>query len=56
MEGFQKNVLIIAIIVLIISLFLMGMLLGSSDGETWPPLVGDCPDWWIAEGSGNNTT
>jgi hypothetical protein len=56
MEGFQKIVLIIAIIVLIISLVLVGILLRSSSSETWPPLVPECPDWWIADGSGNNTT
>jgi len=56
MEGFQKIVLIIAIIVLIITLIFIGVLLGGSSGESWPPLVGDCPDWWIADGSGNNTT
>jgi hypothetical protein len=56
MEGFQKIVLIIAIIVLIITLVFFGLVLGGSSGETWPPLVPDCPDWWIADGSGNNTT
>ena len=55
MEGFQKIVLIIAIIVLIVTLVFIGMVLVSSNGETWPPLVPDCPDWWIADGSGNNT-
>jgi len=56
MEGFQKIVLIIAIIGLIITLVIMGLALGTSSGETWPPLVADCPDWWIADGSGNNST
>lgn len=56
MEGFQKIVLIIAIIVLILSLLFVGLALGGSSGESWPPLVSDCPDWWIADGSGNNTT
>ena len=55
MEGFQKTVLIIAIIVLIITLVVLGFVLNSGD-ETWPPLVPDCPDWWIADGSGNNST
>ena len=56
MEGFQKIVLIIAIIVLIITLVVMGLLLSSSSGEIWPPSVPVCPDWWIADGSGNNST
>ena len=55
MEGFQKIVLIIAIIVLIVTLVIMGLALGTSSAETWPPLVSDCPDWWIADGSGNNS-
>ena len=56
MEGFQKIVLIIAIIVLIITLVVMGLALGSASGESWPPVLPDCPDWWIADGSGNNST
>jgi hypothetical protein len=56
MEGFQKIVLIIAIIVLIITLVFVGFLLNSSGSESWPPVVPDCPDWWIADGSGNNST
>jgi hypothetical protein len=56
MEGFQKTVLIIAIIVLIITLVVMGLVLSSGSGETWPPSVPVCPDWWIADGSGNNST
>ena len=56
MEGFQKTVLIIAIIVLIITLVVMGIVLSSGSGETWPPSVPVCPDWWIADGSGNNST
>jgi hypothetical protein len=56
MEGFQKIVLIIAIIVLIITLVVMGIALNSARSETWPPLLPDCPDWWIADGSGNMST
>ena len=57
MEGFQKTVLIVAVIVLIIALVVMGILLaGGKNGETWPPLVSDCPDWWVIDGSGNNAT
>lgn len=56
MEGFQKIVLIIAIIVLIITLIFIGIALGSSSKAAWPPLVANCPDWWIADGSGNNST
>ena len=55
MEGFQKIVLIIATIILIITLVLIGVALNKASGESWPPLVPDCPDWWIADGSGNNS-
>jgi hypothetical protein len=54
MENFQKIVLFVAIFVLIVSLILMGIALGSASKENWPPLVSDCPDWWVADGSGNN--
>jgi hypothetical protein len=55
MEGFQKLVLISAIIILIIALVFMGMVLSSAHSQEWPPLVSECPDWWIVDGSGNNT-
>jgi len=44
MEGFQKIVLIIATIILIITLVLIGVALNKASGESWPPLVPDCPD------------
>jgi hypothetical protein len=56
MEGFQKTVLIIATVILIITLILMGILLGNHSNETWPPTVPTCPDWWIMDGSGSNAT
>ena len=56
MAGFQKIVLIIALIILIITLVVMGFILRSNSRGTWPPLVPVCPDWWIADGSGNNST
>ena len=34
----------------------MGFILRSNSRGTWPPLVPVCPDWWIADGSGNNST
>jgi hypothetical protein len=51
--NFQKLVITISIIVLIITLIFIGLSLSkSSHSETWPPIVGDCPDYWI-DMSGN---
>lgn len=52
MEGFQKIVLFSAIIILIIVLVIIGIALAyAKSGETWPPMVPDCPDYWAVTGS-----
>lgn len=57
MEGFQKIVLFIAVIILIIALIAIGIALYyASASQQWPPLVPECPDYWNADGSGNNAT
>ena len=56
MASFQKIILIIAIVILIISLVIIGLALSFSADKHWPPMVPDCPDYWIMDGSGNNTT
>jgi hypothetical protein len=53
--GFQKIVLFAAIIILIITLVVIGIALLSSKNKSWPPNVPACPDWWISDGSGNNS-
>ena len=56
MEGFQKMVLISAIVILIIALVIIGISLNSAvSNEDWPPIVPECPDYWVIDGSGNNT-
>jgi hypothetical protein len=55
MEGFQKIVLFSAIVILIISLVTIGITLSYSKDEEWPPITAECPDFWITDGSGNNT-
>ena len=46
--SFQKAVLTIAIVFLILFLVLIGMALSnSSENESWPPIVGSCPDYWV---------
>jgi hypothetical protein len=45
--NFQKVVLIIAIILLIISLVTIGMMLKSALlNRPWPPSISQCPDYW----------
>lgn len=56
MESFQKFVLFSAIIILIIALVFIGVALKQSTLQNWPPMVPDCPDYWLIDGSGNNTT
>ncbi len=51
--NFQKIVITVAIIVLLILLIIIGIALSKGAyGETWPPVVGDCPDFWV-DMSGN---
>ena len=55
MEGFQKIVLYSAIIILIIALVIIGIaLVYAKDDQVWPPVVPNCPDYWVADGTGNN--
>ena len=45
---FQKIILTIALIVLIILLVVIGVALSkAASSESWPPVVGDCPDYWV---------
>jgi hypothetical protein len=53
MATFQKAALGLAMIILIILLIVIGMFLSKAPNkEHWPPMVGDCPDYWI-DMSGN---
>ena len=56
MGSFQKFVLFSAIITLIITLVIIGIALSYKKAKiTWPPMVPACPDYWIGDGSGNNS-
>ena len=55
MGPFQKIVLMIAVVILIIALLVIGLALHGRNGVTWPPIVSSCPDWWIVDGSGNQS-
>ena len=54
MDGnFQKVVLILAIVALIIILGVIGGALSHAKENTnWPPIIGECPDYWV-DMSGN---
>ena len=48
--NFQKIVLIILIIILIVSLVFIGMQIKKSNSkQAWPPLVPQCPDFWVVD-------
>lgn len=47
MEGFQRTVLIVAVVMLIISLIALGTLMRSATQDVqWPPQTSTCPDYW----------
>jgi len=48
MANFQGTVLMITGILLVVCIILIIVFLYNSKTELeWPPLVGDCPDYWI---------
>jgi hypothetical protein len=55
MEAFQKFVLYAAIFVLIIALIFIGLSLSRAKNPVWPPVIPNCPDYWVVDGSGNDT-
>ena len=46
MATFQKTTLSIAIVLLILALILFALLMSQS-AKTYPPVVGQCPDYWV---------
>lgn len=49
METFQKNVIIVATVILIICLFFVLLILKNSlENAVWPPIKSSCPDYWDA--------
>ena len=48
MANFQRIVLIVAALIFIIALSLIAYSMHKSHNNTvWPPVVGQCPDYWI---------
>jgi len=54
MQSFQKVVLISAIVVLILVLIFIGFVLNNATESVWPPIIGECPDYWV-DMSGNGS-
>ena len=54
--SFQKIILNIAIVILSSSLVVIALALYSSKNNNWPPMIPNCPDYWLSDGSGNNLT
>jgi amino acid transporter len=54
--SFQKFILLIAIIILLVNLVIIALALYNSKNKNWPPMVPNCPDYWVSEGSGNKVT
>ena len=54
--NFQRIVLIIAIIMLIVAMIFIGYALyRQSSDVAWPPETPKCPDYWTVDDSGNCT-
>lgn len=58
MEFFYVIVLSIAVIFLILILTLIGILMKQSQkkGATFPPIVNNCPDYWVLASDGKSCT
>jgi hypothetical protein len=52
---FQSIVVIASIIILTIALIVIGISLKMAKTDvSWPPLIGDCPDYWLDRGEGGS--
>jgi uncharacterized integral membrane protein len=52
--NFQSTVIIVATILLVVILIFIGYTVANSQNSTWPPFVGECPDYWV-DTSGNGS-
>lgn len=53
--NFQGTILMTAIIILILLLIFIGIAMkDTKDTVDWPPIVGECPDYWV-DLSGNGS-
>jgi len=50
--SFQSIILIMAVVILLILLIIIGISISLSQNKIpWPPVVGDCPDYWLDKGA-----
>ena len=55
MQSFQRNLIILSFVLLIAILILVAIsLYKNNSSQVWPPVIGDCPDYWI-DMSGNGS-
>ena len=55
MYTFQRTILIVAIVILLIAFTVIGLILAYSTNKSkWPPVIADCPDYWLAADPTNN--
>ena len=56
MPNFQRIVIYLGVVLLLIALILIGYTFYTSKvTEQWPPIIGDCPDYWVdTSGNGGN--
>lgn len=48
MANFQRTTIIVALVLLILSLMFIAYVLHTvKNNSKWPPLTGDCPDYWV---------
>ena len=48
MANFQSTTIVVFIVLLIICLIFIGYMIHKKhSSQKWPPLIGDCPDYWV---------
>jgi hypothetical protein len=46
--NFQKLTLVVAGLILVVALIVIAISLSRGNrSQAWPPIVGDCPDYWV---------
>lgn len=51
LDSFQKTIVVIAGVGFIITfIFLLYSIKKGKENKSWPPIIGDCPDYWIDMG------